>query len=542
MSRLQPKLFGLSGAVASCLLAFAPPAASTTGDRPPVVAFVGVNVVPMDSERLLEKQTVVVERDRIASMGPTDEVLVPKGAQIVRADGQYLMPGLADMHAHLTGPTQPMPPRELLVNYLSEGITTVRLLGGTDEDKQLRDAVARGELVGPTLYTAGKTIVGEPDFLKPERYLYTAKVAGTFLALGLVASLFAWGVRRRQRRPLGRAKWWLVLGNLALAALGAGLVQADVISFKRELERMFHWTTVVNTEGAVRAEVRRRKSDGQDVIKLYDYLGKRLYLAGIDEAKKQGMYVIGHVLDEMPVEEALEGGLNEVAHVDEIMTTHMVGKAHPNGGFNQVTFDFSGIPRSAKAAAEHNAMVVSNLVADEVTYEMLDDPSSYLARPEYAVVAPATLTQWKSEGRAVAWQGQQKWRRETMQPYLKEVVRALHRAGVPLLVGTDVSVEGIVPWHLHRDIQLLVEAGLTPYDALKAATVNAGLSIQRARRGGDFGVVAAGKRADLLLLKENPLKDVAATRHRVGVMARGRWYPQGSLGSGTQALPAATSD
>lgn len=514
-------------AIAALVLASRTPTAGQDSNIP--LAFVGVNVVPMDSERVLENQTVVVKGDRIAALGPRDTVAVPNGARVISADGQYLMPGLADMHAHLSAMTQPLPPKQLLRNYLSEGITTVRVLGGIDEDKRIREEVERGEIVGPTIYTAGKTIVGEPDFLQRERHIFTAKIAALFLVLGAFGWLVTWAVRRAQRRRLGRAHKWLAVGCVGLAILGAALVELDVISFKREVERAFPFAVVVDTEPAVRAEVRRRKSDGHDVVKLYDYLSKPLFLAGLDEAKKMRLYTVGHVPDAMTVEEVVNGGLDEVAHIDELMTAHMVGKANPNTGFNQVTFDPAAIARSVRVLADRKTMVVSNLVADEVAYQLLDNPDEFLARPEYSIVSAGTLVKWKTEGRAVDWQGQQKWRREVMQPHLRKVARALHESGVLLLAGTDVSLEGMLPWHLHRELELLVDAGLSPYEALRAATVNAALSTQRAGRAGDFGVVAVGKKADLLLLKQDPLKNVSATRERVGVMSHGRWHSQGEL-------------
>lgn len=72
-----------------------------------MIAFVNVNVVPMDSERILENQTVVIQGERITVIGTADEVVVPQGAEIVDGNGAYLMPGLADMHTHLTFDADP---------------------------------------------------------------------------------------------------------------------------------------------------------------------------------------------------------------------------------------------------------------------------------------------------------------------------------------------------------------------------------------------------------------------------------------------------
>jgi imidazolonepropionase-like amidohydrolase len=129
----------------------------------------------------------------------------------------------------------------------------------------------------------------------------------------------------------------------------------------------------------------------------------------------------------------------------------------------------------------------------------------------------------------VNWQGQQEWRSNTLQPFLEQMIQSLHVAGVPILIGTDTGVEGALPTHVHRELELLVRAGLSPYEALSAATKNARLSVNRMGVDDVFGEVIVGQRADLLLLKSNPLENVGATRHRLGVMSRGRWYTQAEL-------------
>ena len=129
----------------------------------------------------------------------------------------------------------------------------------------------------------------------------------------------------------------------------------------------------------------------------------------------------------------------------------------------------------------------------------------------------------------VNWQGQQEWRRNILQPFYNEMIRSLHAAEVPILTGTDTGVEGGLPSQIHRDLELLVEAGLSPYEALEAGTKNAGISVERMGRDGSFGTVEVDQRADLILLEENPLENVSHTRSRVGVMARGQWFTQAEL-------------
>ena len=128
------------------------------------VAFVDVNVVPMDSERLLAHQTVVVKGERIVALGPVDATPVPAGAVRVEGRGRYLMPGLADMHLHLVpGTGQPEDPAgQVLALLLANGVTTARALGGPkDTSRVVRDRVARGEVLGPTLRVAGPSLHGK---------------------------------------------------------------------------------------------------------------------------------------------------------------------------------------------------------------------------------------------------------------------------------------------------------------------------------------------------------------------------------------------
>lgn len=125
-------------------------------------AFINVNVVPMDSARVLTKQTVVVRGDRIMSMGQAAKVKVPDGAERIDGTGKYLMPGLAEMHGHIPPPQAEREYTEsVLFLYLANGITTVRGMQGAPNQLQLRDRANRGELLSPTLYLAGPAFSGD---------------------------------------------------------------------------------------------------------------------------------------------------------------------------------------------------------------------------------------------------------------------------------------------------------------------------------------------------------------------------------------------
>lgn len=149
------KLLGVALAAAACTAT-----GQSTADTP-TVAVTNVAVIPMDSERVLAGQTVVVRGDRIVAVGPATSVRVPAGAMRVDGTGQFLLPGLAEMHGHVPPPDAPGDAVEnTLFLYLAGGITTVRGMLGAPGQLQLRDRVSRGQTLGPTLYLAGPSFNG----------------------------------------------------------------------------------------------------------------------------------------------------------------------------------------------------------------------------------------------------------------------------------------------------------------------------------------------------------------------------------------------
>jgi imidazolonepropionase-like amidohydrolase len=126
------------------------------------VVFENVNVIPMDRERVIERQTVVVRDGRIAQMGPAASVRAPTEATRVDGGGKYLMPGLAEMHGHLTANYLPDAAKaDVLYLYIANGVTTVRAMLGNPEAVTTREAIAAGKLLGPKLYVAGPALNGK---------------------------------------------------------------------------------------------------------------------------------------------------------------------------------------------------------------------------------------------------------------------------------------------------------------------------------------------------------------------------------------------
>ncbi len=131
----------------------------------PVTAFVNVNVIPMDREGVLESQTVIVRGDRIQEVGPVSRVKVPGSAVVIDGKGKYLLPGLADMHAHIDD-------EDYLFLFVANGVTTIRNMWGGPEHLEWRRRMAECELAAPTIYTAGPIIDGDPPVF-PESVVIT---------------------------------------------------------------------------------------------------------------------------------------------------------------------------------------------------------------------------------------------------------------------------------------------------------------------------------------------------------------------------------
>jgi imidazolonepropionase-like amidohydrolase len=404
--------------------------------EPPVTAFIDVNVLPMDRERVLPRQTVIVRGDRIEALGPLAEIAVPAGARRIEGAGtRWLVPGLADMHTHLAS-------AEDAALYVAGGVTTVLQMGGEGKVESipyLRGLLSRA--LAPQVFFA-------------------------FMIDGHAAQSGGWAV---------------------------------------------------HSVDEARAAVRVAKDRQYDFVKIYNGPTVEQFDAIVDEARQLGLPVIGHGVRSVGLPASLLRGQVMVAHAEEFYYTTFGNKP-----------DRARIAAVAEETRRSGAYVTANLCFIEAIDRQWGRPEvreRNFADPLAQYMSPySRLVIWASPRRNYAHNA---GKFPVSLAFLKAFVGELSRQGVPILAGTDSPlISGLVPGAgLNEELRLLVESGLSSYEALATATRVPGEFMSKyVTRAARFGVVEVGARADLLLVADNPLASLDTLRHPLGVVAGGRLW------------------
>ena len=418
------------------------------------VEFVDVNVVPMDRELILAGQTVVVKDGKIVEIGAADKVKSPAGALRIDGRGKYLMPGLADLHIHLSYYDDERHNLAMLKLYVANGVTTILNLYGTPHHLELRAKIRSGEVFGPELYTSGPFISNAPvNTPSPDE------------------------------------------------------VERDVVAQRRA---------------------------GYDFIKIHGDFSREAYRRLFQVARREGMRVIGHAPRNLGVEPMLEERQDAVAHAEEYLDAYFFYKmdesiksADQETQRRFIAEQEKRIPFLAQATAKAGTWVVANLEAYRNIALQVEDLDAALKREGVKYVIHDIAPHWAPEQNTYKRRFKPDLAPRFRANYhlLEQTVKGFRDAGVRLLAGTDALNPCVVPgFSLHDELRNLVAAGLTPYEAMRTATANAAEFL-----GANSGVVAVGRRADLILVNSDPLKDVSNASRRVGVMLRGQWLAEDEL-------------
>jgi imidazolonepropionase-like amidohydrolase len=283
---------------------------------------------------------------------------------------------------------------------------------------------------------------------------------------------------------------------------------------------------LIQTPEEARAEVQREIAAGYDYVKAYSGLSLASYDAIVATARGH-LPVVGHIPRDVGLEHALASGQCSLEHMDQIVEA-LAG--------NRKSLDSATIDSGAAAIARAQAWVTPTLAVMEVLNSRGTKRFAALYdRPEMRFVDADTRAWWNSlrapmHGATSAEPVDTDFVGNMARAYdvaETQLVRALHRAGVRMLLGTDFPNPLMVPgFAAHDELDALVRTGIPPYDALAMATTNAAAFTHAT---GTFGVIAPGARADILLVDADPLRDLSTLRHPVGVMLRGRWLDRAAL-------------
>lgn len=277
------------------------------------------------------------------------------------------------------------------------------------------------------------------------------------------------------------------------------------------------------TADEARAVVDRYHQAGFQQIKLYTYLSPEVVRTAASEAHRLGMSVTGHVPQALTTQEGIEAGMDQINHLNFV--SRML---RPAGASGPIDLQSDAAKQAIQFLVDHHTVVDPTASWGEMASHSHDVPA--VAFEPGLLLAPAVL-QAKFRGMTNASSAAQMHARlaET-----EAVIGALHRAGVPVVAGSDT---GLVGYGLHREIEIYGESGLTPIEAIQAATI---VPARAMGLSADTGTVTVGKRADLILVQGDPLKDLKALRRVTVVVTNGRAYDARALwrSVGFRAEPA----
>ena len=471
------------------LLACALPAQAKQKPKDKWLIFTNVTVVDVRDGTSRPGMTVVIRDQRIHAIARQAIIGIDRNVQVVNATGKYLIPGLWDMHVHLTLRPEPKLASEtLLPLLLANGVVGVRDMGADfDQIQQLRKELAAGKLAGFTLLSPGPFVDGPQP------------------------------------------------------------ASASVVP--------------VSNAAEARAAVRALKARGVDFIKVQAKLSRESYFAVADEARRQGISFVGHVPESVNAGEASDAGQRSIEHLSPALPGDAGILLACSGKEAELRQELAALGEAAEKPdaklddLRARTRALQSQLLDSYSAAKADALMAKLAT-NHTWVVPTLI--WSQSFRPLSpqdlgqdvplqyvpaatrkrWEAARKRYVESVPPEAfavasrvaertRQLAGALRRAGVPLLAGTD-SFDGfdISGFSLHQELELLVQSGLKPVEALQTATVNPAKFLGEER---DWGAVEEGKLANLVLLDADPLEDIRNTRRIRGVVLNGHFFDRGEL-------------
>ncbi len=278
--------------------------------------------------------------------------------------------------------------------------------------------------------------------------------------------------------------------------------------------------------------VRQQKAEGWNLLKVHPGPTRDEYDAMARTAHEEGIRFGGHVPADVGLLHAIEMGQETFDHLD--------GYVEYLAGVNEEEVDAEALAEAVRRTLEAGAWVVPTMALWEVLYGV-EDLETLRGYDELKYFPPEQVQQWiDTHERRLADPPLDPARARSVIDARMQVLGALNTAGARILMGTDAPQQFSVPgFSLHRELRRMEAAGMTPYQIIETGTKNVGAYFSEEDT---FGTVAEGQRADLLLVRANPLDDVAHIQRLSGVMVRGRWLPQAEIQQRLDAIAASYAD
>ncbi|MBA3692026.1 MAG: amidohydrolase family protein [Acidobacteria bacterium] len=432
-----------------------------------------ITVIDMTGAQPKPNMTVVIVGNRIAALGRTGKVRVPKNVQTIDATGKFLIPGLWDMHVHLSETKTPFP------LFIANGVLGVRHMGGNLKQVfQWREDVRLGKLLAPRIVTSGTVADGadEGDWsvetLTAEQGRKAVSInknqGADFIKVydGVSRDAYFALVEEAKRQRISFA------GHVPIAITSFEASDAGQRSFE-------HLGNILRSSSTLPANEIEQRAD-----------------ALVKPSGKPGDF--SHIPARIAEQTKIE-----LATYDRRKAEQLFARFVKNQTWQVPTLE----------------------IKCSLTYV---DDGTFFNDPRMKYIPAAELEELKPENNFLLKYRTPEFIRVKKLLYQKEfdLVREMHRAGVGFLLGTDIPGYGYTGFTVHDELALFVQAGFTPLEALETATINPAkfLGLEKS-----LGTVEKGKLADLVLLDADPLENIANTKKISAVIVNGKYLPKDSL-------------
>ncbi len=332
-------------------------------------------------------------------------------------------------------------------------------------------------------------------------------------------------------------------GGLQHLPLRESLARGDLVGPRILVSApMLHGQSVTETERAI-ALVRNARAAGFDHLKVHEGLSLEVYDAIADTANEVGITFSGHVTNYVGLYHALEKGQRTIDHLDNYLEALVADQEAVvelglfDLGQLASDIDDTRIAAAVTATVEAGAGVVPTMALWEVLFGARTGEEWLEVRPETRYMPQSMVTGWiEGTNARVEQLGEDRQAVANILALRRRVLGALHAASVPVLLGTDSPQIFSVPgFSIHHEMELMIDSGLSPYEVLFAGTQAVA---QFYGASDDYGSVAVGRRADLVLLNTDPTEDVANFADRFGVVVNGRWISEEDIQVELEAIAA----